>query len=133
MNASGRRTLKSPPRPSKFARRITDHREDRQNAVANKFEHFAAEGVDRAGDAIEPGIECRDDNGRRIAFGELGEPAQIGEEERREVIEALGFASGRSPAAVEVTPSNHDGRRWLARLPCKLTPEPHFASHKSLL
>jgi adenylate cyclase len=33
-----------------------------------------------------------------------------------EVIEALGFASGRSPAAVEVTPSNHDSQRWLARL-----------------
>src|SRR6516164_11612591 len=34
--------------------------------------------------------------------------------ESGEVIEALGFASGRSPAALEATPSNHDGRRWLA-------------------
>ncbi|MGZ6212817.1 MAG: adenylate/guanylate cyclase domain-containing protein, partial [Candidatus Binataceae bacterium] len=31
-----------------------------------------------------------------------------------EVIEALGFAPGRSLAALEATPSNHDGRRWLA-------------------
>jgi adenylate cyclase len=31
-----------------------------------------------------------------------------------EVIEALGFAPGRSLAMLQATPSNHDGRRWLA-------------------
>jgi adenylate cyclase len=31
-----------------------------------------------------------------------------------EVIEALGFAPGRSLAALEATPSSHDGRHWLA-------------------
>jgi adenylate cyclase len=31
-----------------------------------------------------------------------------------EVIEALAFAPGRSLAALEITPFDHDGRRWLA-------------------
>src|SRR6516162_8693938 len=36
--------------------------------------------------------------------------------ESGEVIEALGFAPGGAATALEVTPSNHDSRRWLARL-----------------
>jgi hypothetical protein len=50
------------------ARRLADDREDRQHAVADKFQHFAPEGVNRACDAIEPGAERRDDDGGRIAF-----------------------------------------------------------------
>ena len=46
-----------------------DDREDRQHAVADEFQHFAAEGVNRPGDAVEPGIESRDDHEGRIAFG----------------------------------------------------------------
>jgi len=38
--------------------------------------------VDRAGDAVEPGIESRNDRRRRIAFGERREAAQIGIEQR---------------------------------------------------
>jgi adenylate cyclase len=32
------------------------------------------------------------------------------------VVEALGFAPGRSMAAAEATPINHDGQRWLAKV-----------------
>ena len=32
------------------------------------------------------------------------------------VVEALGFAPGRSMAAAEATPTNHDGQRWLAKV-----------------
>ena len=35
-------------------------REDRQHAVADEFQHLAAEGVNGAGDAVEPGIERGD-------------------------------------------------------------------------
>ena len=35
-------------------------RKDRQHAVADEFQHFAAEGMNRAGDAVEPGVERRD-------------------------------------------------------------------------
>jgi hypothetical protein len=38
--------------------------------------------VNRTGDAIEPGVESREHQGGRIAFGERGEPAQIGIEQR---------------------------------------------------
>ena len=41
-------------------------REDRQHAVADEFQHLAAEGVNGAGDAVEPGVERGDDRlGRR--------------------------------------------------------------------
>ena len=43
------------------ARRPADDRKDRQHAVAHEFEHFAAEGVHGARDAVEPGVEGRDD------------------------------------------------------------------------
>ena len=32
-------------------------RKDRQHPVADEFQHFAAEGVNRASDAVEPGVE----------------------------------------------------------------------------
>ena len=60
----------------------SDDRKDRQHAVADEFQHFAAEGVDRAGDAVEPGVERRDDRRGRIALGQRGEAAQIGIEQR---------------------------------------------------
>ena len=65
------------------AGRASDDREDRQHAVADEFQHLAAEGVDRAGDAVEPGIERRDDRRRGIALGQRREAAQIGIEQRR--------------------------------------------------
>ena len=37
----------------------------------------------RAGDAVEPGVERRDDRRRGIALGQGGEAAQIGEQQRR--------------------------------------------------
>ena len=37
----------------------------------------------RAGDAVEPCVERRDDRGRRRALGQRGEAAQVGEQERR--------------------------------------------------
>src|SRR5208337_1234468 len=46
-------------------------------------QHFAAEGVDREGDAVEPGVEGRDDFRRRIALGKGSEAAQIGKQQRR--------------------------------------------------
>jgi len=45
---------------------LSRHREDRQHAVADEFQHFAAEGVDRAGNPIKPGIKSRDHRRRRI-------------------------------------------------------------------
>jgi hypothetical protein len=42
-----------------------DDRKDRQYAVADKFQHLAAKGVNRAGNAIEPGVES-DDYRRRL-------------------------------------------------------------------
>ena len=51
------------------ARAPSDHRKDRQDAVANEFQHLAAEGMNRAGDTIEPSIESCDDDGRGITFG----------------------------------------------------------------
>ena len=65
------------------ARRPAGDRKDRQHAVAHEFEHFAAESVHGAGDAIEPGVEGGDDRGRRSAFGQGREAAQVGEQERR--------------------------------------------------
>ncbi len=35
-------------------------RKDRQHAVADELQHLAAEGVNRAGDAVEPGVERGD-------------------------------------------------------------------------
>ncbi len=65
------------------ARRPAENRKDRQHAIAHEFEHFAAEGVHGAGDAVEPGVERRNDLGRRRAFRQAGEAAQVGEQERR--------------------------------------------------
>jgi hypothetical protein len=56
-------------------RSSADHREDRQHAVADEFQHFAVKGVDRAGDAVEPGIESRDHRRGGIALGERREAA----------------------------------------------------------
>ena len=50
------------------ARRSSDDRKDRQHTVADKFQHLAAEGMNRARDAIEPGIQRRDDYGGRIVI-----------------------------------------------------------------
>ena len=50
------------------ARRPAGDRKDRQHAVAHEFEHFAAEGVHGTGDAVEPGVEGRDDLGGRSCF-----------------------------------------------------------------
>src|SRR5205814_1712272 len=33
------------------------NREDRENAIPDKFQHLAAESVNGAGDAVEPGVE----------------------------------------------------------------------------
>ena len=65
------------------ARRSAGDRKDRQHAVAHEFEHFAAEGVHGTGDAVEPGVEGRDDLGGRSALGQSREAAQIGEQKRR--------------------------------------------------
>ncbi len=46
------------------AGRVAD-REDGQHAVADEFQHLAAEGVNGAGDAVEPGVERRDHRFRR--------------------------------------------------------------------
>ena len=54
------------------ARRRAGDRKDRQHPVADELQHLAAEGVDRAGDAVEPGVEGRDD--RRRADGSRTEP-----------------------------------------------------------
>ena len=53
------------------------HREDRQHPVADELQHLAAEGVNRAGDAIEPGAEGRDHRLRRHGLRELGETSKI--------------------------------------------------------
>ena len=58
-------------------------RKYRQHAVADEFQHFAAEGVDGAGDAVEPGVERGDHRLRRRRLRQLGETAQIGIEQRR--------------------------------------------------
>ena len=47
------------------ARLPSGDRKDRQYAVADKFQHLAAKGVNRAGNAIEPGVES-DDYRRRL-------------------------------------------------------------------
>ena len=48
-----------------LARCFSDDWKDRQEAVADKFQHLAAKGVNRAGNAIEPGVES-DDYRRRL-------------------------------------------------------------------
>ena len=50
------------------ARCSSADRKDRQYAVADEFQHLAAESVNRAGDTIEPGVESRNDHRRGIAF-----------------------------------------------------------------
>ena len=44
-------------------------REDRENSIADELQHLPAEGVDGAGDAVEPGVERRDDLVGRAALG----------------------------------------------------------------
>ena len=68
-------------RLARLARRAGD-REDRQHAVADELQHLAAEGVHRAGDAVEPGVEHGDHRRRLGRLGEHGEVAQIGAEQR---------------------------------------------------
>ena len=58
-------------------------RKDRQYAVADKFQHFAAEGVNGAGDAVEPGVERADNRFRRHCLRKLGKAAQIAIEQNR--------------------------------------------------
>ena len=41
-------------------RRPLADREDRQHAIADEFQHFAAEGVSGARDTVEPGVERGD-------------------------------------------------------------------------
>ena len=64
------------------AGRASGDREDGQHAVAKEFQHFAAEGVHSAGDAVEPRVKGRDHRrgGRGLRQG--GEAAQIGADER---------------------------------------------------
>ena len=64
------------------ARRRPCDRENREHPVAHEFQHLAAEGVYREGDAVEPGVEGRNDLRRRIALGKSREAAQIGEQQR---------------------------------------------------
>ena len=65
------------------AGRASGDRKDRQHAVADEFEHLAAEGLDRKRNAVEPGVEGGDDRRGGIALGKRREAAQIGEEQRR--------------------------------------------------
>ena len=65
------------------SRRTTGHGKNRQHAVADEFQDFAAKHMNRAGDAIEPGIERRDHGRGRMVLGQLGEAAQIGKQQRR--------------------------------------------------
>ena len=65
------------------ARRRAEDRKDRQHAIAHEFEHFAPVCVHGAGDAVEPGVERRDDLVRRAGLRKGGEAAQVGEQERR--------------------------------------------------
>ena len=58
-------------------------RKDRQHAVADEFQHFAAEGVNGAGDAVEPGVERGDHRLRRHRLRQLGKTAQIAIEQDR--------------------------------------------------
>ena len=58
-------------------------RKNRQHAVADEFQHFAAEGVNGAGDAVEPGVERGDHRLRRHRLRQLGEAAQIAIEQNR--------------------------------------------------
>ena len=63
-----------------LGRRAGD-REDRQHAVADELQHLAAEGVHRAGDAVEPGVEGGDHRHGLGRLGQGGEAAQIGIEQ----------------------------------------------------
>ena len=64
-------------------RRPLADRKDRQHAVADEFQHFAAEGVNGACDAVEPGVERGDHRLRRHRLRQLGEAAQIAIEQDR--------------------------------------------------
>ena len=65
-----------------------DDGKDRQHAVADEFQHLAAEGVNGTGDAVEPGTQRGDDSRRRFGLGQRGEAAQISKEQHG----ANGFA-----------------------------------------
>ena len=60
------------------AGRAFGNRKDRQHAVADEFQHFAAEGMHGAGDAVEPGVESGDHRRGGCGLGQGGETAQIG-------------------------------------------------------
>jgi len=64
------------------ARARPDNRKDRQNAVADEFQHLAAKGMHCARDAIEPGIQRCDHDRWRVRLGQRREAAQIGIEQR---------------------------------------------------
>ena len=74
-----RRRREQPPRRRRGDPAVD--RKDRQNPVADELEHFSAEGVNCAGDAVEPSVERRNDLRRRMALGERGEIAQVRIEE----------------------------------------------------
>jgi hypothetical protein len=69
-------------RVARGARLPFDDRKDSQYTVADKLQHLATKGVNRASDTIEPGVESRDDLGGGIAIGERREAAPIGTEQR---------------------------------------------------
>ncbi len=75
-----------------LSRRSGD-REDRQDAIADEFQHLAAEGVHGAGDAVEPGVEGGNHHRRLGRFGKGGEIPEVGAEE--------GCADGLAGAAAQ--------------------------------
>ena len=64
-------------------RRPVADRENRKHPVADEFKHLAAEGVNGAGDAVEPGVERGDHRLRRNRLGQSREIAQIAKEQHR--------------------------------------------------
>ena len=60
-HAGPRRGDRTQRRVAGTAGRSSGDREDRQHAVADEFQDFATERVDRTRDAVEPGIEGGDD------------------------------------------------------------------------
>ncbi len=64
-----------------IARNCSGDRKDREHAVTDEFQHLAAEGVNGAGDAVEPGAQRGDHHHRRIGLGQRSETAEIGKEQ----------------------------------------------------
>ena len=57
------------------------NREDRQHAVADELQHLATEGMDGAGDTVEPGVERGDHILRIACLGQFGKAAQVGKQQ----------------------------------------------------